>query len=404
MTTTQPTAPTNPRHTERAATLYLAFVGILIAVGIDIALPAFDQIEADLPTGGRPISLIVTVYFIGMALGQLVYGPLADRFGRRPTLLAGLALYVVGAGASALAPSFGFLLVARSVWGLGAAASASLRMAMARDLFEGDHMARVVTIVQAVFMIGPIFIPLIGELILSVAPWPAIFFTAMVLAVLVMGWTVWFGETLPPAQRRSLQLRPLANAASAVFSTRPTIGHILAMTFTGGAFFSFLGSSQPIIDPSYGRGDQFVFFFGGGGLLMVVGLMVNNRLIARFRTRPMALAVSTLLLLSCVIGLISSVTSDGLPSIWAWFAWVAVSNMFITLLTPMCSALALQPMGDQAGTAASVLGVISMAGGALLAALIDQAIDQTITPMTVGYLVYATLAHGALLWAGDPDA
>lgn len=403
MTTTQ-TRAANPRHSERSATVYLAFVGILIAFGIDVSLPAFDDIEADLPTGGASISLIVTLYFIGMAVGQVFYGPIADRFGRRPALLVGLGLYVVGALASALAPSFGFLLAARLLWGLGAAAAASLRMAMARDLFEGDQMARIVTIVMAVFMIGPIFIPIVGQLILAVAPWPAVFLAAMAMAIGVMGWTVWFGETLPPERSRPLELRPLAEATRAVFSTRATMGHILAQTFSGAAFFSFLGSSQPIIDRIYGREDHFVYFFGGGGVLMVAALLVNNRLIAKYSTRPMVLATSLMLIAASGTGLVLTLLADGTPSIWIWFAWVAIANAMTTTLTPMCSALALQPMGEQAGTAASVLGVITLAGGAGLAAIIDASIDQTVTPMAVGYVVCSLLTALALRWAGNPDA
>lgn len=374
----------------------------MIAFGIDVALPAFDEIEADLPTGGASISLVVTLYFLGMAVGQLFYGPISDRFGRRPALLAGLGLYVLGAAASALAPSFGFLLGARLLWGLGAAAPASLRMAMARDLFEGDQMARIVTIVMAVFMIGPIFVPVIGELILAVAPWPAVFFAAGAMAVVVMFWTVWFGETLPVDRRRPLELRPLVEATRAVFSTRVTIGHIVAQTFAGAAFFSFLASSQPVIDRVFGRADQFVFFFGGGGLLMVAALLINNRLIRQFRTRPMALFSSAILIAASAIGLVLTLLADGTPAIWVWFGWIAIANAMTTTLAPMCSALALQPMGEQAGTAASVLGVITLAGGAGIGAIIDASINDTVTPMAVGYLICGLASLVALRWAGDP--
>ncbi len=393
----------NPRHSDRSATIYLAFVGILIAFGIDVALPAFDDIEADLPTGGASISLIVTLYFVGMAVGQVFYGPISDRFGRRPALLVGLSFYVIGALASAFAPSFGFLLGARLLWGFGAAAAASLRMAMARDLFEGDQMARIVTIVMAVFMIGPIFVPIVGELILTVAPWPAVFLAAMTMAVGVMAWTIWFGETLPVERRRALELRPLAEATGAVFSTRVTIGHILAQTFAGAAFFSFLGSSQPVIDRIYGREEQFVYFFGSGGVLMVLALLINNRLITTYGARQMTWVTSAVLVIASTVGLVLTLGSGGTPSIWIWFGWIAVANAMSTTLAPMCSALALQPMGEQAGTAASVLGVITLAGGAGLGAIIDAAIGNTVTPMAVGYLACGLATVAALRWAGAPE-
>jgi len=256
--------------------------------------------------------------------------------------------------------------------------------------------------VMAVFMIGPIFVPVIGELILAVAPWPAVFFAAGAMAVVVMFWTVWFGETLPVDRRRPLELRPLVEATRAVFSTRVTIGHIVAQTFAGAAFFSFLASSQPVIDRVFGRADQFVFFFGGGGLLMVAALLINNRLIRQFRTRPMALFSSAILIAASAIGLVLTLLADGTPAIWVWFGWIAIANAMTTTLAPMCSALALQPMGEQAGTAASVLGVITLAGGAGIGAIIDASINDTVTPMAVGYLICGLASLVALRWAGDP--
>ncbi len=390
------------RHSERATTAYLAFLGILLAFGIDVALPAFDDIEADLGTGGSSISLIGTLYFLGMAAGQLIYGPISDRFGRRSALVVGLGLYAAGALASALSPGFGFLLGARLVWGLGAAAPAALRTAIARDLFEGDQMARIVTAVTAVFMIGPIFVPIVGQTILTFAPWPTVFLAAMGLALAAMVWAVWFGESLAPEHQRPLQARPLVEAARTVIRTRATIGHIAAQTFSGAAFFTFLGSSQPIIDRIYDREEQFPFFFGGGGILMVIALLANNRMITRHGARTMALANSALLVAVATIGMVATVGAGGHPSVWVWFASVAIANACITTLTPMCSALALQPMGALAGMASSILGVITLAAGALLAAVIDAAIESSVTPMMAGYLVFAILTQVALRWAGDP--
>ncbi len=265
-------------------------------------------------------------------------------------------------------------------------------------------MARIVTAVMAVFMIGPIFVPIVGQAILTIAPWPTVFLAAMVLALIAMAWTVWFGESLAPEHQRPLRARPLIVAARTVFRTRPTIGHIAAQTFAGAAFFMFLGSSQPIIDRIFGREEQFVLFFGGGGVLMVLALLVNNRLISLHGARRMALANSTWLVVITGVGLVATLLADGRPSIWVWFASVAVANALITTMTPTCSALALQPMGALAGTASSILGVVTLAVGALLAAIIDARIDTTVTPMSVGYFVFSVLALLSLRWAGDPSA
>lgn len=217
-----------------------------------------------------------------------------------------------------------------------------------------------------------------------------------------MAWTTWFGESLAPEHRLPLAVGPLVEATRTVVRTRVTIGHIAAQTFTGAAFFIFLGSSQPIIDRIYQREEQFVLFFAAGGALMVLALLVNNRLIARDGARARALRTSNALLVVAALGLLAALATDGRPSIWIWFGLVASANACITTLTPMCSALALQPMGALAGTASAVLGVATFAGGAVLAAIVDAQIDGTVTPMAIGYLLFATIAAGFLRWAGDP--
>ena len=204
-------------------------------------------------------------------------------------MLGGLALYAVGAIASALAPSFSLLLVARLVWGLGAAAPAGLRSAVTRDLYSGDKMARITTIMMAVFLLGPIFVPLLGDLMIRVAPWPVIFWFAAGLAVIGAVWCVRFDETLAVENQRPLQPGKIWQGIKVVVRTRVTAGHMLANVFLTGAFFIFLGSSQPVFDQVYGRSSQFAVFFALTGALTVGPLIVNNRLIGRYGARRMSM-------------------------------------------------------------------------------------------------------------------
>lgn len=388
--------------------LYLAFLGVLMAFGVDVSLPAFDELRAefDLDARGVSVAIVGTLYILGTAIGQLVYGAASDRFGRRPTMLVGIGLYALGALGSALAPTLEVLLASRLVWGLGAAAPYVLRLAIARDLYEGDHMARVVTIIMAVFLIGPIFVPIVGQAILVVGTWQTVFLAALVLAMLAFVWTIRFGETLAPQARRPFDLSSVVRAGRSVFSTRVTIGNIMALTLVSVPFFVYLGSSQPIIDRIYGRPDQFALFFGASGILMAVTLTVSNRLIPRYGTQRMAVGAALGFVVVSGLGLVMVVASAGVPSVWWWFAWAAASNSMSIVLAPMCSALALEPMGELAGSASAVLGFVSLAGGALLAAIVDNLIDTTVTPMVVASFVYGALGLAALLWArrAEPSA
>ena len=381
---------------------FLAFVSVLMAFGIDAALPAFDELSRDFGLDARGLSPAITgtPYFVGMAIGQLIFGVLADRFGRRPIMMVGLSVYALGALGAATANGLGMLLVGRFVWGIGAAAPAVLRMAIARDLYAGERMARVVSLVTAVFLIGPIVVPFIGEWILLTGSWRAVFAVAIALAAVALAWAFAFGETLAPEHRQPLRVAPIRRAFAAVVTTRVTLWAIIAQAFFGAAFFIWLGSAQPVIDRIYGRSSQFTLLFGLSGVGMAAALLVNNRLISRFGVRPMAVRAAWVFVLAGLAGLAVAIAWGGVPPLWAWFAWALVANAMSMIMTPMCAAIALGPMADQAGMASAVLGLGQLGVGALLAALVDARIGATVTPMLVGATVFGAAGLGALLWSG----
>jgi len=390
-----------PRRSEREVIAYLAFMGILLAFGIDASLPAFDQLREafGLEPGSNQITLVVTLYFVGMATGQLVYGPLSDRFGRTPTLLGGVGLYCLGAIGSILAPGIGWLFASRLLWGLGAAAPATMRTAVARDLYSGDQMARVISIMMGVFMAGPVLAPVVGEAILQIGSWRWVFGAALGLAFVQVLWTLRFGETLDPAHRRPLEFRPVLAGFRSVFTTPITLRYTLALTFSFGAFISFLGSSQPVIDRIYGRGDSFALWFGLGSVAMTVAFLSVNVFIKRYGAHQVAVFSATASVAASGLLLIASFTANGVPAFGVWFALITLANAFTTLLTPTCYSLALAPMGDRAGTASGVVGFVTTAGGSALAAIVNSAIVATVTPMALGYVVYGLAALVLLRWA-----
>lgn len=389
------------RRSEAGVVGFLAFIGVLMAFGIDAALPAYDELRVDFELDERNLSPAITgtVYFVGMAVGQLIYGVLADRFGRRPILVVGISVYALGALGAALASSFDVLLIARFVWGFGAAAPTVIRFAIARDLFDGDAMARIVTTVTAVFLLGPILVPVLGEGILLVGSWRAIFVASLLLAAAALAWTVHFGETLAPARQRKVRFGPLAEAFVAVARTRVTLWATVAQMFFSAAFFVWLGSAQPILDTVYGRDSQFTLFFGLSGVGMAVALLSNKRMIARHGTRAMSRRAATTYVVVGVVGLVAALVADGVPSVWIWFGWAALANACTTVMTPMSTALALEPMADKAGTVSAILGVAQLGVGALLAALVDARIDDTVTPMIAGSLIFGVAGLTALVVA-----
>jgi len=399
-------------RSERQVIVFLAFLSIILAFGVDSVLPAFDEIRErfELSSGSGEVSLVITWYLLGMAAGQMLWGLLSDRFGRRAALIAGLALYGVGALGSGFAQSMNGLLAMRFVWGLGAASPSATRLAIARDLYSGDQMARAISFVMAVFLLGPAIAPAVGEGILLVGDWRLVCFSAAPLAALAVLWTVRFGETLPRSNRRPIDLGATGRGTLAVLRTRVTIGYTLASMFTFGAFFVYLGSSAPIIDEIYGLDEYFALIFGGSALFLAAAVRTSERFIRRYGADRVAMTAMLGLLAVSTVFTFWSVASEGIPSFWFWYAATCLLGAFTTIFTPTASAIAMEPMQRIAGAASGVFGVVTIGGGSILANFIDRQIDDTVTPMAVGNIAYTAIAIGLVLWARggsraivDPD-
>ena len=233
----------------REMTAMLAGLMALNALAIDAMIPA-------LPAIGRSLSvaqendrqLVVIAYFLGFASTQLLWGPLADRFGRKPILAAGVSLYGLFALLCAFAPTFPLLIAGRVAMGASAAVTRVLVVAMVRDLFEAEAMARVMSLVFMTFMLVPVLAPNIGQAILLFAPWQAIFVMLAVYAVAMLGWS-WLRlpETLHPEFRRTLDWRPMAAAVWETLREPQSRGYTLAMTVSFSALVAYISSVQQIV-------------------------------------------------------------------------------------------------------------------------------------------------------------
>jgi len=395
-----------PGRSQWAVVAFLASIGISVAYGIDASLPAFDEMRPDvgLPPGSNRITLAITVYFLGMAGGQVIYGPVSDRFGRMATLRFGMAVYAAGAAGSMLATDFEFLLASRAVWGFGASAASLMNLAILRDLFSGDRMARMMSTVSAVFLVGPVVTPLVAEGILRTASWRWVYAVGLVLAAAVVVWSTRFGETLAPEDRRPLRAGPTIEAFRRVVTSRRTILYAATLLFVDGAFLIFLGSSQQVFDVVYGRADQFAVLFAASAVVFAVGFLLVSPAIGRWGAHRVGLGVlaSAILLGAVLLGL--TLAADGVPGFWTWFSLQVVANTLLALVTPVAISLALEPMGDMAGTASGVLGLGGYTAAAILAAIVGAQLGDTTTPWAVGIVVYASIGMVLLIAAGrTPD-
>ena len=380
---------------------YLAFLNGLTAFGVDASLPAFDEIGPDigLLDGSSQISLLITIYIIGAAIGQIICGPFVDRFGRGSTLRFGLGLYMAGALGSLLSQNLLSMLIFRLLWGLGSSFPASMRTTIARDIYSGDEMAKVMSKIMAVFLLGPIITPLISEAFLSFTSWRFVYSLGILLGGVGILWSIWFGETLPSANRRNLNWNTTSKAFRKIFSTRITTGYILAVTFGQGAFLIWLSSSQPIFDHVFGKANQFAVIFSILGIPTAVAFFASNNFISIFGAKRVAIFSIGFSFLLNTASLIVALLSGGVPNFWIWLVLTGFSNIFLSLLTPIGLSLALEPMGDLAGTASGVAGATSLGGAALLATIFSSQIKHTVTPLALGYLLCSIISLFLIFYA-----
>jgi DHA1 family bicyclomycin/chloramphenicol resistance-like MFS transporter len=394
--TTSANAPVEPtvqyRMSRRELLTLISAIMALMAMGIDLMLPAFDDIREayGLPEGSTETANVITVFFLGLAVAQIVYGPLADRYGRKPVLYLGTAIYLAGAVGSALAPTFELLLVSRFVWGIGAAGSRVVATAIVRDRFEGAAMASAMSQIMAVFMLVPILAPTIGTGLIAVFPWRSVFWFCAVFAIVIVVWTLRMRESLHPAHRRPLSVGASARGYVEVARTRVTSGYTIATIFLQGVFTTYLASSELIITEVFDRETQFPYIFGAVATLFAVGALLNGRIVRQVGIHRLVNQTYMVLIPISVLLVIVSVISGGQPNFWIYMPILAVALGSFMLLMPNLNTAAMTPVGHLAGTASALSGSVRMAGGAVLGTIASAQVTGSTTWFSISVALMCT--------------
>jgi MFS transporter, DHA1 family, multidrug resistance protein len=389
----------HPGMTFRQFVTLVAALMAINALAIDSMLPALPAIARSLgvpPGNGQ--QWIITVYLLSFGASQIVYGPLADRFGRKPVLIAGLGIYVATSALAASAWSFETLLLARACQGIGSAATRVLVVSIVRDCYAGNQMARVMSLAFLVFLACPVLAPSIGQVIMLVLPWRGIF---AALAVFGFAVTLWVAtrlpETLHPEDRLAIAPDRIWAAFRVSLTSRSATGYMLAVMCLMGGLFGFINSAQQIFVDTFGAPRLFTAVFAGIALFMAVASLLNSRVVGRVGTRAVSHTALLGFLFVAVIHV--AIVASGHESL-ASFALLQAGAMFcFGLVASNFGALAMEPLGHVAGTASSVQGFVTTAGGALLGFLVGQHYDGTTLPLEIGLLGYGVLALGLVLFA-----
>lgn len=373
----------------------LAMLIATIAFSIDSMLPALTEIGRTLaPEAANRAQLIVTIFMLGLGLGTLIGGPLSDTFGRKPVILAGIAVYIAAALVAAQAQSMETLLLARFVQGFGAAGPRVVTAALVRDLYAGRAMARVMSFVMTVFILVPVIAPSLGAVLIALWDWRAIFHSYVLFGLVAGAWLLLRQpETLPPAARRPLRAEPLLTALREVLRNRRVMTFTLVMALVFGQMFIWLSSTPQIFAEVYDREATMPLWFAGAALFAALSSLTNARLVMRLGMRRIVTVA-----LACLTGASAlMLVAQALPlpagaAFALFFCYMSIGFFMIGLTFGNLNALALEPMGHIAGLAASVVGAVSTVLGVLIAVPAGLAYDGTVLPLVLGVLVCTGLA------------
>ncbi|MDP4607719.1 MAG: multidrug effflux MFS transporter [Burkholderiaceae bacterium] len=383
-----------PRRVPAAFVALMATLMSVAAISIDAMLPALAHIGRDLnSTYVNQPQLILSAVFGGMAIGQLVAGPLSDAFGRKPLLLGCLALYMVGAVVCLLSHSMGVMLLGRVIQGLGAAGPVVSVVSIVRDKFQGREMAKVLSLVMMIFIMAPVLAPALGQGLMWLAQWRVIFAFFVLYALCVGAW-VWLAldETLPPSQRVPWRVATIWHGAKHVVGHPQTLRYAVAMGLVFGSFIGYLTSTQQIFQVQYQVGSIFVVYFGLQALGFGVSSLLNSRWV---ETLGMRYLVMRGLVALVAIGVGMATLSAFMTVPFAvFFGFGLVALFCIGLLFGNLNALAMEPMGHIAGTAAAIIAAIANVISLTVGTVVGQLYNGTLVPVALGF---ASLG-GTALW------
>jgi DHA1 family bicyclomycin/chloramphenicol resistance-like MFS transporter len=376
---------------QRELIVLIALLMSLNALCIDGMLPALDDIARELGAeSGNQRQLIVGVYLLANGVGCLLPGSFADRFGRKPIIMLALAAYALFSLIVALVDNFYVLLVARGLQGLFCAGLMVAPMAIVRDQFEGDKMARTMSSVSAVFITVPVIAPSLGQSVLLFAGWRWIFVSLACLAGLAALWT-WtrLPETLHGEHRQAIHLSTIARNMRIALLNRASIGYVFGSMLVMGGVFGYVNSAQQLIGEHFGAGRWFPLVFGGTAAMMAVSNLVNARIVERFGARRVSHAGVVVFIVVSLGQVWAAIYRDGQL---AWFLPLMAMNLaLLGFLGANFGSIAMQPFARIAGAASSVQTFLRMFGAAVVGIVIGQAYDGTAKPFAYALLISSSL-------------
>jgi len=383
----------SPIHRPMSFPEFVVSVAAIMALNplaMDMMLPALPQIGTAFGIdNANHLQWVLSTFLLGFGIGQIVIGPLSDRYGRRPVLIGGMVVYAIASALAIAAPSFETLLLARVLQGLSTSATRVIATSVVRDCYVGRRMASVMSLAQMVFISVPVLAPSFGQLVLLASrQWHSVFVVLLLYGVIALLWTALrLPETLADDKRTSIRISDVLGYYKQTVTNRQTIGYALACGAINATMFGYVFSAQQIFTEVYHLGPYFPLAFAAIAIGVAVAGFVNSRIVGKLGMRVIShSALSGFAVASLIMAIAARADMLPLPVYMA----LATCTMFGFGLTfANFTALAMEPQGHIAGTASSLFGSLTVFIGIVIGYLIGQAFDGTMVPLATGFFLCA---------------
>ena len=365
----------------------------IVALSIDALLPALEHIGVSIGIkDSTDNQLLVTMIFLGLGFGQLIFGPISDSLGRKPVIYMGFAVFVIASFICVTATSIEVMVVGRILQGIGLSAPRTISIAMVRDSFSGDYMAKIMSFIVVIFILVPVVAPAIGKIILDAYGWKAIFNSQLIVGFLIMVW-LWRRqpETLLIEKRTKFRFSLFIDGAKEFLKFRQAIIFTLISGFVTGSFMVYLSASQHIFQDQYGLREEFPYIFAGLAIAVGFATFLNGTFVMRFGMLKLVSIFSIIFTLIPLLYISLYYHNELNPSITVFLIFCGLVFFSLGFLFGNLRALAMQPVGHIAGVGAAINGFVSTVMAVPIATFIGSFVTETALPMFIGFFVCGSL-------------
>lgn len=383
----------NPNSYKLEFVALMASLMSIVALSIDALLPALPIIGHDLGNdNASDHQLIITMIFLGLGFGQLIFGPLSDAFGRKPMAYIGFGTFIIASIICVTTSSFEWMIVGRVLQGIGLSSPRTMAISMVRDSYSGDYMAKILSIVVMVFILVPVIAPSVGQILLQFYNWEAIFYMNLCFGIIIM---LWFmkrqPETLLPDKRIPFTKKLFINGTIEFFKYKSAVAFTLVSGFITGSFMVYLSTSQQIFELQYNMADVFPYIFASLAISVGLATFLNSRLVMRFGMWRIAFTAAIAYVAISLLYIVLYWKGNN-PSVTILISFFAVQFFAIGFLFGNLRALAMQPLGHIAGIGAAINGFVSTVMAVPIANYIGTFVKTSVLPLFIGFSFFGVLS------------